>query len=204
MRNPARSAKQYRLAQAVLSGKSSRMPKKVAKELVEATPATQRSRFMRPNHRRRSNPSADAFKERAYASLAKLPKLDPSIPDKQGVRNYGGDQRKAPFPGGQAANVLSIYGAMVEAARSKYGSMEKAIHQAQIRKVSLSSLRGLQAGVDANIVKHKIDEIAKTDELEASSVARFRGKLYLFNGYHTLTALKMGGIKSAEVALVTL
>jgi hypothetical protein len=53
--NPARSAKQYRLAQAVLSGKSSRMPKKVAKELVEATPAKQRSKFMKANHRRKKN-----------------------------------------------------------------------------------------------------------------------------------------------------
>jgi hypothetical protein len=53
MRNPARSAKQYRLAQAVLAGKSSRMPKKVAKELVEATPAKKRSRFMK--HSRKKN-----------------------------------------------------------------------------------------------------------------------------------------------------
>jgi hypothetical protein len=145
-----------------------------------------------------------SFKERAYANLAKLPKLDPSIPDRQGVARYGGDQRKAPFPGGQAANVLSIYDAMVEKAQPRYGSMDKAIREAPIKKVSLSSLRGLQAGVDANIVKRKIDDIARTDELEASTVARFRGKSYLFNGYHTLTALKMGGVKSVEVAMVNL
>lgn len=206
--NPAKSAAQYRLAEAVLHGTARgpvRMSKKVAKEIVEATPAKQRSQFMTQNHRvQKENPSTQTFKQRAYANLAKLPKLDPSIPDRQGVQDYGGDQRKAPFPGGQAANVMAIFDAMVASADKKYGSMSRAVQQAPIKKVSLGSLRGLQAAVDADIVKRKINEIADSDELEASSVARFRGRLYLFDGYHTLTALKLGGIKSVDVALVTL
>lgn len=207
---PAVSARQYRLAEAVLSGTARgpvRMSKAVAKEIVDRTPAKQRSAFMVRVNPSDANPppsNPQLFKKRAYANLEKLPKLDPSIPDKQGVARYGGDQRKAPYPGGQAANVLQIYAEMVEAARKKYGSMDQAIREAPIKKVRIASLRGLQAGVDANIVKRKIDDIAKTDELEASTVARFHGKLYLFNGYHTLTALKLGGLKSAEVAMVTL
>ena len=57
--NPAKSAAQYREAQAVLHGTATRptsMTKKVAKELIEATPPKLRSEFMRKNakHRRRN------------------------------------------------------------------------------------------------------------------------------------------------------
>ena len=47
--NPAESAAQYRLAQAVLSGASDRMPVNVAREIVEKTPHAMRSRYMRQN-----------------------------------------------------------------------------------------------------------------------------------------------------------
>lgn len=48
--NPARSAAQYRLAQAVLSGTArSSMPRKVAQEIVDQTPAKLRSEYMRQN-----------------------------------------------------------------------------------------------------------------------------------------------------------
>jgi hypothetical protein len=45
--NPARSGKQYRLAQAVLAGYSEAMPKRVARELIEATSQEKRSEYMR-------------------------------------------------------------------------------------------------------------------------------------------------------------
>lgn len=48
-KNPARSAQEYRLAQAVLSGYSDLMPKKVAREIVDETPARLRSEYMRKN-----------------------------------------------------------------------------------------------------------------------------------------------------------
>ena len=57
MRNPATSAKQYRLAEAVLHGRvraKTGMSKKVAKEIVDATPAKQRSEFMRRNARKQN------------------------------------------------------------------------------------------------------------------------------------------------------
>ena len=50
--NPAKSAAQYREAQAVLHGTATRptsMTKQVAKELIEATPPKLRSEFMRKN-----------------------------------------------------------------------------------------------------------------------------------------------------------
>lgn len=52
--NPAKSAAQYRMAQAVLSGRSTDMPRKVARELVDKTSAKKRSEFMR-----QSNPDTD-------------------------------------------------------------------------------------------------------------------------------------------------
>jgi hypothetical protein len=57
MRNPAVSPKQYRLAEAVLHGTARgpvRMSKKVAKEIVDRTPAKQRSEFMK-GHSKRKN-----------------------------------------------------------------------------------------------------------------------------------------------------
>jgi hypothetical protein len=45
--NPAESAKQYRLAQAVLSGYSDLMPVSVARDIVESTPSELRSEYMR-------------------------------------------------------------------------------------------------------------------------------------------------------------
>ena len=49
--NPATSPEQYRLAQAVLSGtaRGAHMPVKVAREIVEKTPAAMRSEYMRTN-----------------------------------------------------------------------------------------------------------------------------------------------------------
>lgn len=55
-RNPAVSASQYGLAQAVLSGRSKAMSKKVARELVDKTPAHLRSEFAGELAERRGNP----------------------------------------------------------------------------------------------------------------------------------------------------
>ena len=49
-RNPATSAAQYGMAQAVLSGASSAMPVDVARELVDKTPKRLRSKFARELH----------------------------------------------------------------------------------------------------------------------------------------------------------
>ncbi len=77
-KNPAKSAAQYRMAQAVLSGtaKYGNMPRKVAQEIVDRTPAKLRSAFMKANRgcvngvrveggkrkpgKRKRNPEADA------------------------------------------------------------------------------------------------------------------------------------------------
>lgn len=56
-RNPAVSAAQYRLAEAVLHGTArskTRMSKKAAKELIEKTPARLRSEFMKENAGKKS------------------------------------------------------------------------------------------------------------------------------------------------------
>ena len=49
--NPAKSGRQYRLAEAVLHGKArtSTMPKKVAREIIAKTPAKDRSKFAKKN-----------------------------------------------------------------------------------------------------------------------------------------------------------
>lgn len=48
-KNPARSGKEYRLAQAVLSGYSDLMSKRVAREIVDETPTNLRSQYMKKN-----------------------------------------------------------------------------------------------------------------------------------------------------------
>lgn len=83
-RNPAVSAAQYRLAEAVLHGTArskTQMSKKAAKELIEKTPARLRSEFMR------SNPS-DAYKAgyaglKAGASRYGTVNLSPSIAQRE-------------------------------------------------------------------------------------------------------------------------
>jgi len=64
--NPARSAAQYGAAQAVLSGVSRIMPRRVARELIDATPEDMRRQFARElaRRRRRINPE-DAELEQA-------------------------------------------------------------------------------------------------------------------------------------------
>ena len=57
--NPARSASQYGAAQAVLSGMSELMPKKVARELVSKTPPAKREAFARELAKRRNSTAAD-------------------------------------------------------------------------------------------------------------------------------------------------
>jgi hypothetical protein len=59
--NPAKSASQYGAAEAVMSGMSDIMPRKVAREIIAKTPANLRSRYARElaARRRRGNPSQD-------------------------------------------------------------------------------------------------------------------------------------------------
>ena len=76
--NPASSASQYGAAQAVLSGASSLMPRKVARELIDSTPERLRQKFARElAARRRKNQSRFA---RCVASVGK----------RKGVRSAGG------------------------------------------------------------------------------------------------------------------
>lgn len=65
-RNPAKSGKQYRLAQAVAHGKARKtgMSKKVAREIIAKTPKGKRSKFTRHNPARKRNPEQAAA--RAY------------------------------------------------------------------------------------------------------------------------------------------
>ena len=73
-RNPATSAAQYGMAQAVLSGASSAMPVDVARELVDKTPARLRSKYARELAKRRATnpPNATAtFDSRRSAEAYK-------------------------------------------------------------------------------------------------------------------------------------
>lgn len=64
--NPAVSASQYGMAQAVLSGRSKAMPKKVARELVDRTPEYLRSEFAEELAGRRGNPSNNTWERVGY------------------------------------------------------------------------------------------------------------------------------------------
>lgn len=78
--NPARSAAQYGMAQAVLSGQSTALPKKVAREMVDSTPARLRAEYARELaeiRRQRGNPDPETIllsmareAGRAYAEQA--------------------------------------------------------------------------------------------------------------------------------------
>jgi hypothetical protein len=162
------------------------------------------------------------FEEKAERGLERLPKMDPEIWDRQGIyREVGGDQRKAPFKGGQSIGVRRVMAGIEKAAVEEYGggsghaiqagwnsgaqeALRKAILEAPTRKVRMASIHGLQAAVDANIVRRKIKEIASTDEVDEPAVVKFRGKLYLIDGYHSLTALKLGGVKSVLASVASL
>lgn len=66
--NPAVSAKQYGLAQAVLSGRSKAMPKDVAREIVDRTPHGMRSEYARELAQER-NPSLPKYHKAYFNSL---------------------------------------------------------------------------------------------------------------------------------------
>lgn len=144
------------------------------------------------------------FEDKALSRLARLPRLSPSVWDKQGAEHFSGDQRRAPFKGAQSANAAALGEFLLKRIDEKYGSYSSGLNKAQLKRVSLRSLRGVQAAVKADTVARKIRELAKTDELEAPTVARFRGKVYLIDGYHTLTALKLGGVKSIQAFVIPL
>jgi hypothetical protein len=184
------------------------MTKKVAQELIDATPKKLRGAFMKRRNLKGFKEAYEGkskFYRKAMAGLQRLPKMDAAIWDRQGIyRESGGDQRRAPFRGGQSAGVRRIMDAIDSAADRKFGSIRNAIRQSPDRKISLASLHGLQAAVDANKVKGKIEDIERTDEVEVPAVVRFKGKLYLVDGYHTCTALKLGGVKSVVASVAAL
>jgi hypothetical protein len=190
-------AKRSEFANEIWGKRRQRGTDKPAKEIIDRTPAKQRSAFMKQN-------PVSRFLNKAFAGLERLPKIDPSVWDRQGVERESGDQRKAPFKGGQSAGVMRTFEAIEAKADSKFGSVRDAMRQSPERRVSLGSLHGLQAAVDARKVRGKIEDLDRTDELSAPAVARFKGKLYLLDGYHTLTALKLGGIKSVDATVANL
>jgi hypothetical protein len=65
--NPAASASQYGMAQAVLSGRSKRIPRKVAQELIERTPPELRSQFAEELAARRAERGNPETPENEYA-----------------------------------------------------------------------------------------------------------------------------------------
>lgn len=200
-------------AVASIKGEGGTMAVPEAVALIRATPHADRSKFAKEiwgiRRRRgtdtvtgRSNPAS--AEQKALVKLERLPKMDPAIWDRQGIyRESSGDQRKAPFKGAQSSGVRKIM-SEVDAKAAKFGSLKAAINQAPLQKVSLKKLNGLQAAVDANKVRAKIQEIVKTDELAAPAVVRLRGKLYLIDGYHSLTALKLLGGKTVEASVAAL
>jgi len=140
--------------------------------------------------------------EKAMNRLNKLPKLDPSVWDKQDVQRMSGDQRRTPFKGAQSASAGTLGHLLIDSMAEKYGSYNAALSHGKVKRVSLASLRGLQAGVDAGKVAQKIRDLTESDEIDAASVARYKGKQYLIDGNHTLTALKLGGVRSVEAIVV--
>ncbi len=144
------------------------------------------------------------FEKLAMSRLNRLPELSPEVWDKQGIDRESGDQRKAPFVGAQAKKAGDVAEFLTKKIDEKYGSLPEALSVAPIRPVRLASLHGVQAGVRADIVAEKIQRIAETDEVEAPSVVSYKGTKYLIDGYHTLTALKLGGIKTIEAAVIKL
>lgn len=155
------------------------------------------------NPKRKSNPAMD-FETRALQKLAKLPRLNPSVWDKQDLQRESGDQRRTPFKGAQTAGAGKLGHFLDSQLASRYGSYNKALSDAPLKKVSIGSLHGVQPGVHAAKVAGKIREIAQSDETEAPSVVRYKKRLYLLDGYHSLTALKLGGVKSIEAYVMSL
>ncbi len=141
--------------------------------------------------------------EKAMSRLNQLPKLDPSVWDKQDVERMSGDQRRTPFKGAQSKSAGTLGHFLIDSMAEKYGSYNAALNEGQIKRVSLTSLRGVQAGVEAGKVAQKIRDLTESDEIEAASVARYKGKQYLIDGNHTLTALKLGGVRSVEAIVVS-
>lgn len=137
------------------------------------------------------------------SGLKRLPRLSPEVWDRQGAEHYSGDQRRTPFKGAQSIGAASMGEFLLGRIDEKYGSLSSALDRATIKRVGFSSLHGLQAAVSADIVADKIHELAESDELDAPTVARYKGKSYLIDGYHTLTALKLGGVKAVEAAVVS-
>lgn len=138
------------------------------------------------------------------AALKRLPRLDPRVWDEQGVSRESGDQRRLPFKGAQSKRAGELGELLTTKMDEKYGSYDSAIHDAPIKRVQFKNVHGIQAGVRADIVERKIHEVAKSDELEAPTMARYKGKTYLIDGNHTLTALKLGGVKAIEAVVVQL
>lgn len=142
------------------------------------------------------------FKERALAGLDRLPALSADVWDRQGIERESGDQRRSPFKGSQNINAARLAELFFGKLDARYGSYDQALRDAPIKRVNFATLRGLQAGVRADIVERKVREIADSDEIEAPSVVRYKGKSYLMDGYHTLTALKLGGVRAVEAKVM--
>ncbi len=142
------------------------------------------------------------FEEKAILGLKRLPRLPPHVWDDQGVEREPGDQRKSPFRGSQNKMNAMVADMLKKKIDEKYGSYRTALKKSPIKFVRFSSLCGLQAGVNADIVKKKILELAKTDTLEAPTVARYKGRMYLMDGYHSLTALKLGGVRKLRAVVI--
>src|ERR1700689_1395410 len=92
MKNPAVSAKQYRLAEAVLHGTvrgKSRMSKAAAQDLIDATPAKLRSEFMQKHWAKnvtdrvvpfgRKNPAGNRYEQVAAEYIDRVKQKYPDI-----------------------------------------------------------------------------------------------------------------------------
>jgi hypothetical protein len=143
------------------------------------------------------------FETKALSALDRLPKLSPTVWDRQGVERYSGDQRRTPFKGSQNAGAGEMTVFLLDELKRVHGSIRSAVNSAPVKRVSFSRLHGLQAGVRKDIVEKKIREIAASDFTEAPSTVKYKGKLYLLDGYHSLTALKLGGVKAIEASVVS-
>jgi hypothetical protein len=148
------------------------------------------------------NGANNGFEARAMAGLKRLPKLPAHVWDDMNLKREPGDQRRAPFKGAQSKSSVKIADTILASTISQHGSFDKAVEAAPVKKVRFSSLRGLQPGVDAEVVKRKIAKLAESDTLNAPIVASFRSRLYLMDGYHNVTALKLGGVKGVEAKVV--
>jgi len=94
------------------------------------------------------------------------------------------------------------YFAALDKKRDAAGSLSSAIKAAPYGFVRLDDLHSPQGGVDAKLVVAKAAHLDDTDSLGV--VGRWRGRHYVIDGNHRMTAAKLSGKRLARVRVLDL